>query len=618
MMEGALSLMQMAKISAALGRLDRAGVPYISVLTDPTTGGVTASFAMLGDLNIAEPKALIGFAGPRVIEQTIRQKLPEGFQRSEFLLEQGFIDAIVDRRELKATLGRTLQAASASGTRPGAAVERDRDARPDARLPALARADRHQARPRADPRARRAPSIVPIARSARSSSPARTARARSRPWSSAGCAPPGTAPAATRRRTWSISKSASPSTASRSRRRRSTRLAARVQRRGGRGCRRRRASSRPRPRSRSRPSARPRVDVAVLEVGLGGRLDATNVVTSMAVGDHVPSTSITSSTSATRSRRSPARRPASSSRGRSPCSGANPPAVQDVVRERCHDVGAPFVYAPGWRRDADAVASRDGRGSTCGRPSASITEVPLCASRPASGRQRRHGRAPARDARHARRHRRVPAEAVRTGLADANWPARLELRALARARGPDRRRAQSGRGRRARGVSRARRTAAALPLVFGAMRDKNIERGCWRALLPCASLPDLHGARSPRAAAPDGTDARSRGRSRPTLTVMIDDASRSRRSRARSSRALRVVVAGSLYLAGEIRRRNCRDTLRATIPRGWQPCACRCLPLMSRTTLSLTIVAALLLLTPSLARAQAEKPHVVVQDFDDR
>ncbi len=109
MMEGALSLMQMAKISAALGRLDRAGLPYVSVLTDPTTGGVTASFAMLGDLNIAEPKALIGFAGPRVIEQTIRQKLPEGFQRSEFLLDKGFIDLIVDRRELRATLARTLR-----------------------------------------------------------------------------------------------------------------------------------------------------------------------------------------------------------------------------------------------------------------------------------------------------------------------------------------------------------------------------------------------------------------------------------------------------------------------------------------------------------------------------
>ena len=109
MMEGALSLMQMAKISAALGRLDRAGVPYISVLTDPTTGGVTASFAMLGDVNIAEPKALIGFAGPRVIEQTIRQKLPEGFQRSEFLLARGFIDAIVDRREMKATIALMLR-----------------------------------------------------------------------------------------------------------------------------------------------------------------------------------------------------------------------------------------------------------------------------------------------------------------------------------------------------------------------------------------------------------------------------------------------------------------------------------------------------------------------------
>jgi len=115
MMEGALSLMQMAKVSAALARLDRAGLPYISLLTDPTTGGVTASFAMLGDLNIAEPKALIGFAGPRVIEQTIRQKLPEGFQRSEFLLEHGMLDMVVDRRELKATVARALRFMRAGG-----------------------------------------------------------------------------------------------------------------------------------------------------------------------------------------------------------------------------------------------------------------------------------------------------------------------------------------------------------------------------------------------------------------------------------------------------------------------------------------------------------------------
>jgi acetyl-CoA carboxylase carboxyl transferase subunit beta len=101
MMEGTISLMQLAKVSAALAKLDEAKVPYISVMTDPTTGGVTASFAMLGDLNIAEPGALIGFAGPRVIEQTIRQKLPEGFQRSEFLLEHGFLDAVVPRKEMK-------------------------------------------------------------------------------------------------------------------------------------------------------------------------------------------------------------------------------------------------------------------------------------------------------------------------------------------------------------------------------------------------------------------------------------------------------------------------------------------------------------------------------------
>jgi len=108
MMEGVISLMQLVKISAALGRMDSARVPYISVLTDPTTGGVTASFAMLGDLNIAEPGALIGFAGPRVIEQTIRQKLPEGFQRSEFLLEHGMLDAVVPRKDMKAYISRSL------------------------------------------------------------------------------------------------------------------------------------------------------------------------------------------------------------------------------------------------------------------------------------------------------------------------------------------------------------------------------------------------------------------------------------------------------------------------------------------------------------------------------
>jgi acetyl-CoA carboxylase carboxyl transferase subunit beta len=109
MMEGALSLMQMAKVSAALARLDRAKLPFVSILTDPTTGGVTASFAMLGDLNVAEPKALIGFAGPRVIEQTIKQTLPDGFQRSEFLVEHGMLDLVVDRRDLKATLARALR-----------------------------------------------------------------------------------------------------------------------------------------------------------------------------------------------------------------------------------------------------------------------------------------------------------------------------------------------------------------------------------------------------------------------------------------------------------------------------------------------------------------------------
>ena len=108
MQEGILSLMQMAKTSAALNKLSREGLPYISILTDPTTGGVSASFAMLGDIILAEPGALIGFAGPRVIEQTIRQKLPDGFQRAEFLLDHGLIDQVVHRKELKSTLNQIL------------------------------------------------------------------------------------------------------------------------------------------------------------------------------------------------------------------------------------------------------------------------------------------------------------------------------------------------------------------------------------------------------------------------------------------------------------------------------------------------------------------------------
>ena len=118
MQEGAISLMQMAKISAALARLDEARFPYISILTDPTTGGVTASFAMLGDFNLAEPKALIGFAGPRVIEQTIRQPLPPGFQRSEYLLEHGMLDMIVERGVMKDTLSKLLHFLTAPGSRP--------------------------------------------------------------------------------------------------------------------------------------------------------------------------------------------------------------------------------------------------------------------------------------------------------------------------------------------------------------------------------------------------------------------------------------------------------------------------------------------------------------------
>ena len=128
MMEGIVSLMQLAKIASGLARLDDEEIPYISVMTDPTTGGVTASFAMLGDLNIAEPGALIGFAGPRVIEQTTRQKLPEGFQRSEFLMEHGFLDAIVERKDMKAYLAQALGWMTAKDAAAGDGRSRSRAA----------------------------------------------------------------------------------------------------------------------------------------------------------------------------------------------------------------------------------------------------------------------------------------------------------------------------------------------------------------------------------------------------------------------------------------------------------------------------------------------------------
>ncbi len=232
MMEGALSLMQMAKTSAALARLDRAGLPFISVLTDPTTGGVTASFAMLGDLNIAEPKALIGFAGPRVIEQTIQQKLPEGFQRSEFLLDHGMIDMVVDRRELKATIARALRFMGAapreacghrdagSPTRTGRSASPrapERVGRPWTRSP-ISSASRSSASSSVSrtsaPSARR--SGTRSARGRRPSSPARTARGPCRPWSRPGFEPPGSGPGSTHHPTSSASKSGSPSTARRS------------------------------------------------------------------------------------------------------------------------------------------------------------------------------------------------------------------------------------------------------------------------------------------------------------------------------------------------------------------------------------------------------------------
>ena len=291
MMEGALSLMQMAKISAALARLDRARLPYISVLTDPTTGGVTASFAMLGDVNIAEPKALIGFAGPRVIEQTIRQKLPEGFQRSEFLLEHGMLDMIVDRRELKDTIA----PAAALRRRRAPRARRRRSVPSAARLPGVdvrsprvalrPRAARHEVRPREHARGCAARSGIPNA-SFRSMLVAGT--------NGKGSVTAMVETRAPRRRAIASARYTSPhlerleerfvidgrevDTAALAAAVSTVRAA--VERAAGApgSWTRHRHSSSARPRSRSSCSGAADVEIAVLEVGLGGRLDATNVV----------------------------------------------------------------------------------------------------------------------------------------------------------------------------------------------------------------------------------------------------------------------------------------------------------------------------------------------------
>ena len=336
MMEGALSLMQMAKICGALARLDRARLPYIAVLTDPTTGGVTASFAMLGDLNIAEPKALIGFAGPRVIEQTIRQKLPEGFQRSEFLLEKGMLDLIVDRREMKTVIASALRfmgavAQPAASPQPVAAAagavaapNRAIRTRPwcdplstiSSASNSSASSSASTTSPRSSPR-----SAIPSGPSARSTSPAPTARARSRRWSTpalraAGHRVGALHVAASRRSDRALRRS----TGGRST---GTTLDAAVARRPRRvdALLRRRTACRRSPTFFEVTTAvafelfrRAGVEVAVLEVGLGGRLDATNVIDAGRDRHHVDRLR-PSAVPRLDAARSPPRRRASSSAG---------------------------------------------------------------------------------------------------------------------------------------------------------------------------------------------------------------------------------------------------------------------------------------------------------------
>ena len=285
MQEALFSLMQMAKTSAALARLAQARLPFISVLTDPTTGGVSASLAMLGDLNVAEPRALIGFAGPRVIQQTVRETLPEGFQRSEFLLDHGALDLIIDRRDMRETARGVAAAADAPGRRPRPATPRRRSSAglPIVRSLAEWLEQQQKSHPSAidldaEPRARgrAAPRPARARASGRSPSAAPTARVRRSPASMRCCAPPDCAAAVSPRRISSRynericvdgveASDAELIACFRAHRcgaRRHHAHVFRIQRARG-------------ARSFSRAS---RVDVAVLEVGLGGRLDATNII----------------------------------------------------------------------------------------------------------------------------------------------------------------------------------------------------------------------------------------------------------------------------------------------------------------------------------------------------
>ena len=533
MMEGALSLMQMAKISAALARLDRARLPYISVLTDPTTGGVTASFAMLGDLNIAEPKALIGFAGPRVIEQTIRQKLPDGFQRSEFLLERGMLDLVVDRRELKATLGRALQfmgtgsvTAQPTALTPSNGCSRSNSSASSSGSTTSAPCSRRSA--------------TPSARGPRSTSPAPTARDRSRRWSNAACAPPACARAATPRRISiaieeRVAIDGAPVDPRDLRARDRARSCARSMtlRDGGRAGRRAdvlRSVDRDRLRDlparrgrRRRRRGRPRRPL---------RRDQRAPRPTSRRSRR--SRSITSVTWAARCRRSPSKRPASPSAGvplvvgRLPARG-RASAIADVAAQ----VGAPMVDAHATTTDRVYPPLKL---ALAGRHQLENAAVAVAVLERWSAR--RLGRSDRGD--------RDGADPVRVA-----GPARVAARA-AGGRAADRRRAQSGRrgragrriskthGRRAcRSCSRSWRTRTS---PAWSTRSRRSRRRSWRRRCRISA----------RASAEALADAHPRTRARRRV---VAEASPDAAVNAASASAPRAVAAGSIFLVGPLRAR---------------------------------------------------------------
>ena len=582
MMEGALSLMQMAKICGALARLDRARLPYISVLTDPTTGGVTASFAMLGDLNIAEPKALIGFAGPRVIEQTIRQKLPEGFQRSEFLLEKGMLDLVVDRREMKAVIANALRFMGAAPL-PNAAPNRRRHA-------GSCPSRRHQLARKSGPPSR----TCSASNSSGSSSASTTSRAARRRLGHperafrsvhiAGTNGKGSVTAmvdaALRARrpplgALHLAASRRSRRALRHRRHaRSTqrRCAAAVgdvrdgDRAAARGRRARGAADVLRSDDRGRRSscsAGRGVEVAVLEVGLGGRLDATNVVSARSL-TAITSIAFDHQQYLGSTLREIAREKAGIIKPGVPVVvGDVGPEAWDVIERVARERGAELIRAGDGvdiaRLTPGAAGDNVFRLRTPARDYGTVTlalrgahqvanavvAVRLLETLDACGVA-------------------VPPAAVVDGLAQVSWPGRLERRRCRGGRELLLDAAHNPAG--AAALASYLTSAGGAPLVARVRGDarqgraRNVRARCCRP----SSAADRH-ARAEPALGRSGRAGRRGARDRAGLAVDVVAVAASRRSTPRGAMSPRIVVAGSIFLLGDVMKEiGGRDTLRTT------------------------------------------------------